>query len=66
MPPNYTASDVGAIFHVIKTSNNEKMWMTATLTEFAESMELLPYVILNWKTMPKGTVTYGFNNHVSS
>jgi hypothetical protein len=25
MPPNYTASDVGAIFHVIKTSNNEKM-----------------------------------------
>jgi hypothetical protein len=53
MPSNYTVDDTGAKSLIIKTSGHEKMQVTVMLMALADETKLPPYVILNWKTMPK-------------
>jgi hypothetical protein len=56
MSSTYTIDDDGATFEV-----------TVMLIELTDSSLLLPYVILNWKSVPKTQLaTYEANNHASN
>jgi hypothetical protein len=59
IPSNYTINDEGAKSVVMTISGNEKMWMAAMSIELADCKKILPYVILNWKTMPKAQLPVG-------
>jgi hypothetical protein len=59
MSSNYTVDDKGVKSVLIKTSGNEKMGLTVMLTVLADGKKLPPYLIYNWKTVPKKQLPIG-------
>jgi hypothetical protein len=60
----YTADDNGEKSVAVKTSGYKKMGVTVMLVVLADGTKLPPYVILNYKTMPKEQLPRGLNGHM--
>lgn len=59
MTPYYTANSISAKLVVMKTSDNIKGQVYATLAVLADGSKVSTYVILNHKTMSKQQLSTG-------